>query len=576
MSSSIAMISRAGAAARANAVASRACKTAAAAKLGCKTSRATLSYTAFGSNNGPPASAVASAGAAVARQDAQERGAGAKRREGGVVRVEEKSIDIAPVGALTSKPYAFQARPWELRHAESIDVSDGVGSNIRVDYKETEVMRVLPRENEDINSEWIHDKARFSYDGLKRQRLDRPYTTLMGDDGSPSLTPVTWKQGFEAVAGLLDRPTAFVVGRGVDLETAVAVKDLALRMGNAAVYKEGGIAGEDYPNHLKLTDVDEADLILHVGLNARLEATMLNVRIRQRWLRGGLTVGTIGAPVRLTYDHQNLGLTPASLLELASGKHPFCKALKEAEKPLILYGSAVLERDDAASIVKVLKSLNAQTKAGASQDCVHLVSSHANDVGLTALHLDPLPKGPARADVAETFYLVDLADSALAAELKGAGKAVVYQGTHGDENLGEVDALLPGATFVEKEGIYVNTEGRPQRSAFVFPPPGIARQDWKIVRALGEFVGVTLPYSDDEEMEERVNTLVPLTLNMDEVSQSEVGPISGLPKEQPKVHETTLGPLVHDFYRTDAVSRASVTMAKTSALHRETASTWEY
>eukprot|EP00752_Nemacystus_decipiens_P004149 g3797.t1 len=572
MSSSIAMISRAGAAARAKAVATSraACGTAAIGKFGCETSRASLSYTAFGSNKAP----VASSDAAERGQGVRERGA--VEREGGVVRVQEKSIDIAPVGALTSKPYAFQARPWELRHAESIDVSDGVGSNIRVDYKETEVMRVLPRENEDINSEWIHDKARFSYDGLKRQRLDRPYTTLMGDDGSTSLTPVTWKQGFEAVAGLLDRPTAFVVGRGVDLETAVAVKDLALRMGNAAVYKEGGIAGEDYPNHLKLTDVDEADLILHVGLNARLEATMLNVRIRQRWLRGGLTVGTIGAPVRLTYDHQNLGLTPASLLELASGKHPFCKALKAAEKPLILYGSAVLERDDAASIVKVLKSLNAQTKAGASADCVHLVSSHANDVGLTALHLDPLPKGPGRADVAETFYLVDLADSALAAELKGAGKAVVYQGTHGDENLGEVDALLPGATFVEKEGIYVNTEGRPQRSAFVFPPPGIARQDWKIVRALGEFVGVTLPYSDDDEMEERVNTLVPLTLNMDEVSQSEMGPIPGLPKEDVKVHETTLGPLVHDFYRTDAVSRASVTMAKTSALHRETASTWEY
>ncbi|CAM9985655.1 unnamed protein product [Ectocarpus sp. 4 AP-2014] len=150
------------------------------------------------------------------------------------------------------------------------------------------------------------------------------------------------------------------------------------------------------------------------------------------------------------------------------------------------------------------------------------------------------------------------------------------QGTHGDENLVEVDALLPGATFVEKEGIYVNTEGRPQRSAFVFPPPGIARQDWKIVRALGEFVGVTLPYSEDEEMEERVQTLVPLTLNMDELSHSQVGPIPGPPKGEIRVHETTLGPLVHDFYRTDAVSRASVTMAKTSALHRETASTWEY
>ncbi|CAN0063423.1 unnamed protein product [Ectocarpus sp. 12 AP-2014] len=303
---------------------------------------------------------------------------------------------------------------------------------------------------------------------------------------------------------------------------------------------------------------------------------MLNVRIRQRWLRGGLTVGTIGAPVRLTYDAENLGLTPASLVELAEGKHPFCKALAAAEKPLILYGSAVLERDDSASIMKLLKSLNAQTKAGESQDCVHLVSSHANDVGLTALHLDPLPRGPARADVAETFYLVDLADSALAAELKEAGKAVVYQGTHGDENLVEVDALLPGATFVEKEGIYVNTEGRPQRSAFVFPPPGIARQDWKIVRALGEFVGVTLPYSDDEGMEERVQTLVPLTLNMDELSHSQVGSIPGPPKGEIRVHETTLGPLVHDFYRTDAVSRASVTMAKTSALHRETASTWEF
>ncbi|CBN74464.1 ND11 homolog, NADH dehydrogenase (ubiquinone) subunit 11 [Ectocarpus siliculosus] len=574
MSGSIAMISRVGGSARATAAATRACGAVAgsssSSSFSCAISapRASLSYSAFATtNNALPAKRQG--GGEVER----EAGAASK---GGVLRVQENSIDIAPVGALTSKPYAFQARPWELRHAESIDVSDGVGSNIRVDYKETEVMRVLPRENEEINSEWIHDKARFSYDGLKRQRLDRPYATLMGDDGSASLAPVTWKQGLEAVAGLVDRPTAFVVGRGVDLETAVAVKDLALRMGNAAVYKEGGIEAEDHPNHLKLADVDDADLILHVGLNARLEATMLNVRIRQRWLRGGLTVGTIGAPVRLTYDAENLGLTPASLVELAEGKHPFCKALAAAEKPLILYGSAVLERDDSASIMKLLKSLNAQTKAGESQDCVHLVSSHANDVGLTALHLDPLPRGPARADVAETFYLVDLADSALAAELKEAGKAVVYQGTHGDENLGEVDALLPGATFVEKEGTYVNTEGRPQRSAFVFPPPGIAREDWKIVRALGEFVGVTLPYSDDEEMEERVQTLVPLTLNMDELSHSQVGPIPGPPKGEIRVHETTLGPLVHDFYRTDAVSRASVTMAKTSALHRETASTWEF
>ncbi|CAM9279519.1 unnamed protein product [Hapterophycus canaliculatus] len=570
MSSSVTMISRVGASARATGAATRACGSA-ASSFGCTTgSRSSLSYAAFApTSNNNTSPAVAGRG--------QAKREGLAARKGVVMRVQENSIDIAPVGALTSKPYAFQARPWELRHAESIDVSDGVGSNIRVDYKETEVMRVLPRENEDINSEWIHDKARFSYDGLKRQRLDRPYTTLMGDNGTTALTPVTWKQGFEAVASLLDKPTAFVVGRGVDLETAVAVKDLALRMGNASVYKEGGIAGEDCPNHLKLTDVDEADLILHVGLNARVEATMLNVRIRQRWLRGGLTVGTIGAPVRLTYDHQNLGLTPASLQELATGKHPFCEALAAAEKPLILYGSAVLERDDAASIVKLLKSLNAQTKkAGESEDCVHLVSSHANDVGLTALHLDPLPKGAAREEVAETFYLVDLADSSMAADLKEAGKAVVYQGTHGDENLGEVDALLPGATFVEKEGIYVNTEGRPQRSAFVYPPPGIARQDWKIIRALGEFVGVELPYSDDEEMEERVQTLVPLTLNMDEVSHSKVGPIPGPPEGKVQIHETTIGPHVHDFYRTDAVSRASVTMAKTSALHRETASTWEY
>lgn len=481
-------------------------------------------------------------------------------------------LPLLPYGALTSKPYAFQARPWELRHAESIDVSDGIGSNIRVDFKETEVMRVLPRENEDINSEWIHDKARFSYDGLKRQRLDRPYASLSRDGGGPALAPVTWTQAFEAVRQLTESPTAFVVGRGVDLETAVAVKDLALRMGTAAVYKEGGIAGEDYPNHLKLTDVDEADLILLVGINPRFEATMLNVRIRQRFLQGGLTVGTVGAPVNLTYDTINLGLTPASLQDLAHGNHTFCEALASAEKPLVLYGSAVLERDDAQSIVSILKSLNAKTKAGESTDCVHLVSSHANDVGLTALHLDQLPGGPAGVDSAETFYLLDLADSSLATQLKAAGKAVVYHGTHGDEHVGGCDVLLPGATFVEKEGLYVNTEGRPQRSAKVYPPPGIAREDWKIIRALGEFVGVELPYSNEDEMAERAHTLVPLEL--DEVTPSMVGPISGLPKGEAHIHETTLGPLVHDFYRTDAVSRASITMAKTSALHRKYATNW--
>ncbi|CAM9627692.1 unnamed protein product, partial [Discosporangium mesarthrocarpum] len=429
-------------------------------------------------------------------------------------------VPLLPYGALTSKPYAFQARPWELRHAESIDVSDGVGSNIRVDFKETEVMRVLPRENMDINSEWIHDKARFSYDGLKRQRLDKPYVSTPAAEGGASLAPVTWPQAFKVVVEQMQsRPTTFVVGRGVDLETAVAVRDLALRMGNARVFRESGGSGEDYTNHLTLTDVDDADVILLVGLNPRFEATMLNVRMRARYLQGGLTVGTVGAPVNLTYDTENLGLTPATLVEIAKGKHPFSKVLAGAEKPLILYGSAVLGREDAASVVSILKNLNKLTKAGDAADCVHQVSSHANDMGLNALAVDSLPTAPEDRE-GEVFYCVDLSDSSLVPELKAAGKTVVYQGTHGDENLAGSDVLLPGATFVEKEGTYVNTEGRPQRSAKVYPPPGLAREDWKVIRALGQFAGVELPYSDADEMQERVHTLVPY--RMDEITPSTV------------------------------------------------------
>ncbi|CAM9528413.1 unnamed protein product [Choristocarpus tenellus] len=302
---------------------------------------------------------------------------------------------------------------------------------------------------------------------------------------------------------------------------------------------------------------------------------MLNVRMRGRFLEGGLTVGTIGAPVNLTYDTQNLGLTPSTLMSIAGGKHPFSKVLAEAERPLILYGSSVLEREDAGSILVLLKSLNKLTKASAGEamDCVHQVSSHANDMGLNALYLESLPQ--AGACEGENFYCVDLADSGLVSELKATGKTVVYQGTHGDENLSACDVLLPGATFVEKEGTYINTEGRPQRSAKVYPPPGLAREDWKVVRALGQFIGVELPYSTLDEMHERVHTLVPY--RMDEVTPSTVGPIPGvlkLPTTETRIHETSLGPLVHDFYRTDAVSRASVTMAKVSAMHRQNATNW--
>jgi len=482
-------------------------------------------------------------------------------------------IDVCPVGALTSRPYAFTARPWELNKTYSVDALDAVGSNIRVDTRGREVMRVLPRLHEDVNEEWISDKTRYACDGLGRQRLDRPYLRRDG-----RLQPCTWDEAFRAIArrieGVAAERIAALAGDLCDAESMLALKDLLTALGSPNLdCRQDGAALDPrcragYLFNTTIAGIERADACLLVGTNPRHEAVLINARLRKRFLMGGFPVGLIGRQVDLTYPVDYLGAGPETLQDFAAGKGAFAETLKAAERPMLVLGMAALARPDGAAILHLARQA-AEAAGMIGDDWNGFNVLHSAAARVAGLELGFLPgdggrdtdgilAGAEGGDI-EVLFLLG-ADELPMARLgePGKGPFVVYQGHHGDAGAHRADVILPGAAYTEKNGTYVNTEGRVQLGRLAAFPPGEAREDWTILRALSEIVGRRLPYDNLGEVRQKLIAANARFAAVDRIEPAAWGEFGAGGKIDP----APFGVAVENFYMADPISRASETMAQ--------------
>lgn len=471
-------------------------------------------------------------------------------------------IDICPVGALTSKPYAYKARSWELKKTESVDVMDGLGANIRVDSRGREVMRILPRLNEDVNEEWIDDRTRFSYDGLKYNRIDRPY---IRDTKSRKLREASWEEAFGLVAEkmktLSPEKIAGFAGDLQDAESVMALKDLLNALGSQNT--ECRVHGEQfdpsarvgYIMNSSIAGIDEADAILMVGTNLRKEAPLLNARIRKNWLEKRISVGLVGEKVDLTYPYHHAGETLADLEKMVkdyAGK-------VQSERPMIIVGQGAFMREDGLAVHAFLR--DAAEKLGMIKEdwngfnMLHIAASRvaALELGFVAPDLKMEEVGFAYLLGTDTRYVINnLHPDAF----------VVYQGSHGDAGAARADVILPGAAYTEKDGLYINSEGRIQRGRKAIDAPGEAREDWKILRALSDYCGKALRYDSLAQLRDRM---------ANEYAQFELtGELMGAMWEEfgskgKFDKQAALSSPISNFYLTNPITKSSQTMQACSS-----------
>jgi NADH-quinone oxidoreductase subunit G len=466
-------------------------------------------------------------------------------------------IDLCPVGALTSKPYAFNARPWELKKTESIDVMDALGSNIRVDTRGAEVLRIVPRNNDDVNEEWISDKTRFACDGLRRQRLDQPFVRKDG-----KLEAASWDEAFAAIVAKVKgagSKIAALAGDQADCESMYALKELLSSLGSSNIdcRQDGAAIGESRASYLfnsTVAGIEDADAILIVGSNPRLESPVLNARIRKRFLQGPISIGVIGEDVDLTYRYDYLGAGPDTLAEVASVSNSFTKVLKKAEKPMIIVGAGALTRADGEAVLGAARKI-AEDTGMISDDWngFNILQSAASRVG--GLDLGFVPGGEFSYGEMDVVYLLG-ADEIDMAVLGDA--FVVYQGHHGDAGAHRADVILPGAAYTEKNATYVNIEGRAQRTQLASFPVGEAKEDWAIIRALSAELGQTLPFDSLAELRSKMIKATPSLGNIDEVTPAEWGAFGS---DGAMSSDVFVNP-IENFFMTDPISRASSTMAE--------------
>jgi NADH-quinone oxidoreductase subunit G len=480
-------------------------------------------------------------------------------------------VDLCPVGALTSKPYAFAARPWELNKTESIDVMDAVGSAIRIDTRGREVMRILPRVNDDVNEEWISDKTRHVVDGLRTQRLDQPY---IREDGR--LYPASWREAFDAIAAKVvsARPERIgaIVGDLAAVEETYALKDLLTlldvtnldcRQDSAALDPNWGRA--TYLFNAGIAGIEKADALLLVGSNPRREAAVLNARIRKRWRMGNFPIGVIGKSADLTYPYDHLGAGPQTLADIAAGRNEFAGVLKQAEHPMVIVGMGALARPDGAAIA----SLAAQVASSAGSDAWNgycVLHTAASRVGAFDVDFTPGPGGRGAQDMAapgalDAIFLLGADEIDIA-----PGAFVVYIGTHGDQGAQRADVILPGAAYPEKSWIYVNTEGRVQIAGRASFPPGEAREDWAILRALSDVLGRRLPYDSLPALRQAMFKAHPHLQRIDQISPGARPDIAALAARGGTPEKAPFACAVEDFYFTNAIARSSATMAECSVI----------
>ncbi|KAK1965264.1 NADH dehydrogenase [Colletotrichum sublineola] len=487
-------------------------------------------------------------------------------------------IDLCPVGALTSKPYAFRARPWELKHSESIDVLDGLGSNIRVDSRGLEVMRILPRLNDDVNEEWINDKTRFACDGLKTQRLTMPLIRREG-----KFEPADWEQALTEVANayhhLQPKANEFkvIAGELTEVESLVAMKDLANKLGseNLALDMPSGSkpiahgvdVRSNYLFNSKIYGIEEADAILIVGSNPRHEAAVLNARIRKQWLRSDLEIGVVGETWDSTFEFEHLGLDHAALKQALAG--PFGKKLQSAKRPMIIVGSGVTDHVDAKAFYETIGAFvdkNAANFITPEWNGYNVLQRAASRAG--AFEVGFVTPSTEVAETAPKFVWLLGADEISEKDIP-KNAFVVYQGHHGDRGAQLADVVLPGAAYTEKAGTYINTEGRVQMTRAATSLPGAARTDWKIIRAASEFLGAPLPYDDVAQLRNRMAEVSPALAAYDVVEPVALQQLSKVQlvdqNKGSKASGTPLKKVIDNFYFTDVISRSSPTMARCSA-----------
>ncbi|MEQ5872154.1 NADH-quinone oxidoreductase subunit G [Sagittula sp. NFXS13] len=454
-------------------------------------------------------------------------------------------IDLCPVGALVSKPYAFMARPWELTKTETIDVMDALGSNIRVDTKGREVMRILPRNNDGVNEEWISDKTRFVWDGLRRQRLDRPYVRVDG-----KLRPATWPEALSVVAEKLKGASklAGIVGDLASVEAAYSLKTLIEAAGGAVECRTDGAklpAGNrsGYVGTASVEDIDSAEMILLIGTNPRDESPVLNARIRAAWARGA-KVARIGAPVDLTYDCIELGTGRDALAKLNEMDH----SDKDGVNGIMIVGQGALTEADGAAVLGT--AMNLSTAGSSKLMVLHTAASRvgALDVGAVNAH------GMDAVNEADVIYNLG------ADELEiGAGAFVIYQGSHGDRGAHRADVILPGAAYTEEQGLFVNTEGRPQLALRAGFAPGEAKENWAIFRALSAEMGAKLPWDSLAQLRQALIADVPHLAKIDEVPENEWQPV-----DEGSLGDADFRYAVSDYWLTNPIARASEVMAELS------------
>lgn len=469
-------------------------------------------------------------------------------------------IDLCPVGALTNKPFAFTARSWELESVQSVDVLDAVGSNIRVDTRGTEVLRILPRLHEDINEEWLSDKSRFSYDGLSQQRLDTP----MIREANGEFKEVSWKEAMltikESLSAVKGSQIMGVAGDLMDAESMVALKDLLNRLGssNHTTQVDAPMSPDirsEYLFNSTIAGIEDADHLLLVGSNPRMEAPLVNARIRKAFLHYGLKVSSIGESSDLTYQKEELGNDLSILGSIAQGKHPLFEKLSNSDNPMLLVGMAALNPAIGASV----KGAIAAIREKIPHIKINYLHTNASRVG--ALDLGFVPgEGSCAPQDAKWVYLLG-ADCA-AVPMISPDAFVVYQGSHGDLGASRADVILPGATYVEKSGTYVNLEGRPQHAFPATNLIGQAREDWKIIRALSEVLDIKLPYDTEDQIRGRLTEVSPTFGN--------VGEIEAVSFHAPAVESSSniggsVTPYFDNHWMTNAISRSSIIMAKCSA-----------
>ena len=480
-------------------------------------------------------------------------------------------VDICPVGALTSKPYAFAARPWELNKTESIDVMDALGCAIRIDTRGREVMRILPRTNEDINDEWISDKTRHVVDGLRTQRLDQPYIRANGQ-----LRPATWSEAFKAIAAKVTggnpKRIGAMVGDLAAVEEIFALKDLMTRLGvtNLDCRQDSSVLDPkwgraSYLFNATIAGIDAADALLIVGSNPRKEAAILNARIRKRWRAGNFPIGLIGPKTELTYTYDYLGAGTETLADIA--RHSFADGMRKAQRPLLLVGAGAFARADGSAIASLAAKAAADLgviKDGWNGYCV--LHGAASRVGALDLGFVPGEGGLTARQMAasgslDAVFLLGVDEIDIA-----PGTFAVYIGTQGDRGAMRADVVLPGAAYPEKSATYVNTEGRVQMATRASFPPGDAREDWAILRALSDVLGKKLPYDSLGQLRQAIFKVHPHLMRAGEIAPADAADLKKLAGLGGTTDKAPLLSSVDNFYFTNPIARCSAVMAECAAI----------